>query len=181
MKYSKFIVTGLAAVLIASPMSMTASSVYASEVGTVETVNAPKTTNKSPEEISRYIAEIGIDVNNSEIAITDSQMMKLFDFLGYDLEIEPTRARAAGVTKVVSRGSGSWDIYLSRGFVKAYYYGGFVLGTGLTVAITALVPGLGWTVASSMVTALAGVIGSEANHGVVFRIRNWKISSTGRQ
>lgn len=88
---------------------------------------------------------------------------------------------SAGVTKVVSKGSGSWDIYLSKGFLKVYYGAGTVLASGLTVAVVALVPGLGWAVASTMAATLSGILGSEANNGVVFRIRNWKISSTGRQ
>lgn len=44
-----------------------------------------------------------------------------------------------------------------------------------------MVPGVGLAVASTMAATLSGLLGSEANHGVVFRIRNWKISSAGRQ
>lgn len=112
-------------------------------------------------------------------------MFELFNFMGYDLESQQPSSgmsiMSAGVTKVVKKGKGSWDIYLSKGFLKVYYGAGTVLGAGLTTAIAALVPGVGLAVASTMVATLSGILGSEVNHGVVFRIRNWKMSSAGRQ
>lgn len=146
---------------------------------------APTLEDISVDEVRKHAEEIGININDSEVIITDSQMFELFNFMGYNLEPQQSSSgmsiMSAGVTKIISKGNGSWDIYLSKGFLKVYYGTGTVLGAGLTVAIAALVPGIGWTVATTMTSTIIGLLGSNVNNGVIIKIRNWKISSSGRQ
>lgn len=188
----KIIIGTLCSTILLGGVLLPTTTVLAEEatVKTEDTYLANETVNPilediSDDEVRKHAEDIGININDSEIIITDSQMFELFNFMGYDLEPQQSSSSmsimSAGVTKIVSKGSGSWDIYLSKGFLKVYYGSTTVLASGLTVAIIALVPGLGWAVASTMVTSLSGIIGSEVNSGVIFRIRNWKISSTGRQ
>lgn len=188
----KIIVGILCSTILLGGVLLPTTSVLAEEatVKTEDTYLANETVDPilediSVDEVRKHAKEIGININDSEIIITDSQMFELFNFMGYDLEPQQSSSgmsiMSAGVTKVMSKGSGSWDIYLSKGFLKVYYGAGTVLASGLTVAVVALVPGLGWAVASTMAAILSGILGSEANNGVVFRIRNWKISSTRRQ
>lgn len=184
----KIIVGTLCSTILLGGVILPTTSVLAEEaiVKTEDTYLSNKNTDLaiddiSVDEVRKHAEEIGININDSEIIITDSQMLELFDFMGYDLESTGMSTRSAGVTKVVSKGNGSWDIYLSKGFLKVYYGAGTVLSAGLTTAIAALVPGLGWAVAATMVTTLSGLIGSGVSHGVVFKIRNWKISSASRQ
>lgn len=189
----KIIVGTLCSTILLGGVLLPTTSVLAEEAA-VETedtylaneIVAPTLEDISVDEVRKHAEEIGININDSEIIITDSQMFELFNFMGYDLEPQQSSSggisvMSAGVTKIVSKGKGSWDIYLSKGFLKVYYGAGAVLGAGLTAAIVALVPGVGWGVAATMTTALSGILGSEVNHGVVFRIRNWKMSSAGRQ
>lgn len=189
----KIIVGTLCSTILLGGVVLPTTSVLAEEIAvkTEDTYLADETTAQTLEDISidevrKHAEEIGININDNEIIITDSQMFELFNFMGYDLEPQQSASggislMSAGVTKVVKKGKGSWDIYLSKGFLKVYYGAGTVLGAGLTTAITALVPGVGLAVASTMVATLSGILGSEVNHGVVFRIRNWKMSSAGRQ
>ena len=183
MNIKKTIITGLATTLLTMPALFTATTVQAQSEG-AETNIEYQMPDKSVSEIRNYAEEIGINVYDTEVIITDAQMIELFNYMGYDIEPDSSSgmfARAAGVTKIVSKGKGSWDIYLSKGFIKTYYAAGTVLSAGLTAAIAVLVPGVGWTVAATMVSTLSGIIGSEVTHGVVFRIRNWKITSAGKQ
>lgn len=188
----KIIVGTLCSTILLGGVLLPTTSVLAEEtaVKTEDTYLADETTPQTLEDISvdevrKHAEEIGININDNEIIITDSQMFELFNFMGYDLEPQQPSSgmsiMSAGVTKVVKKGKGSWDIYLSKGFLKVYYGAGTVLGAGLATAIAAMVPGVGLAVASTMAATLSGLLGSEANHGVVFRIRNWKISSAGRQ
>lgn len=121
-------------------------------------------------EIQEHAQELGIRLGGKEIIITDAQMVALLNKEGAGLPLP--RARANGVTKVVNKGKGSWDIYLSGTFISSYY---FYLGGAIGI-IAALIPGIGWTLAFSIMTFACAVTERNTKHGTVVYVRNWRVT-----
>lgn len=111
---------------------------------------------------------------DTEITITDSNLVKLLNKSGIDTTGFNTMVRSNGVTKIVWHGQaryGNVDIYLSRNVLNGMYSIGI---NGIAATIGVLFPGIG--------TAIAGVIAAEiAGHGlfdrgVIYKIRSFKLS-----
>ena len=123
-----------------------------------------------------YLESIGIDINSDTYYITDYQMDLIAQELGYDVPSTENSytARSGGITKIEKVGKGSWNIYFSRSFIKKYYYTGALS----SAFIAALIPGIGGAVAGALATFAAAVAG-EADSGVYFQVRNWKVTYGG--
>jgi len=89
----KIIVGILCSTILLGGVLLPTTSVLAEEatVKTEDTYLANETVDPilediSVDEVRKHAKEIGININDSEIIITDSQMFELFNFMGYDLE-----------------------------------------------------------------------------------------------
>ncbi|WP_348920470.1 hypothetical protein [Enterococcus rotai] len=80
-------------------------------------------------------------------------MVKLLEKSGVDTS-QIMLPRRDGVTKIISRGRGSWDVYISATWIQNYYW---VLGAAAGV-IAAIAPGIGWGLAYSIVDSVAGLV-----------------------
>ncbi|MCB5955584.1 hypothetical protein [Enterococcus sp. CWB-B31] len=130
----------------------------------------------NPESVETVAEELGIDTTGDEISLSDKQLVQLLKSQGADIKQVPSKARAAGVTKIVKRGNGSWDIYLSASFIRDYYW----YAAAATV-IGCLAPGIGWSLAFAVIGLVAAYVERSTNHGYVVAIRNWRLSTIWRQ
>lgn len=128
-------------------------------------------------ELRGYAQSIGINLGESTLTITDSQMILLFEHMGVVVPPSALMAKKEGVTKVVSHGNGSWDIYLSASFIRNYYWAAGTFASALAV----LVPGIGWGLAYTVISSIAGLVGSNISSGVVVQIRHWGIAKIYKQ
>lgn len=93
-----------------------------------------------------------------------------------DGTLTQTSANRNGVTKVVKRGNGSWDIYISRSFWNKYE-GSISLIAGALGA-----SGLGAPLAFTIVSMASGIMGTFGNFpGVVVQVRKWIPTNVYRQ
>lgn len=153
-----------------------------------EVEKAFETLNVTYDGLQSYAEEIGIDINSTEVSITDAQMEQLFEYMGVKLppvndaaDDKPTMGlfsnRINGVTKIINHGSGNIDLYLSGTFIKRYYQGGALVGTALTAILATMSAGLLLPVAATVTTALAGMVAGEVEYGKIVYIRGWSIQS----
>lgn len=127
---------------------------------------------------ARYLESIGIDINSDVYYITDSQMELVLREIGYDIPLTEDFYTTSfeGVTIVEKVDRGSWNIYVSRSFIKKYYYSGAFLAD----ALAAVVLGLGAELAGYL-SVTAAVIAGETDLGVYFKISNWQVVESGPQ
>jgi hypothetical protein len=175
-KLKKNIVLVLCGVLLFSSVSP-AFIASAAKSDTIE-LN-PAEINK--DDLLEYAIELGVYLTDDEVIITDSQLVKLLAFQGVEIPEEGSQGGISlfreGVTKIVSRGSGSWDIYLSASFIRNYYWS---IGAAATL-IGVMVPGIGWGLAYAAVALVADLVSSNTQNGYVVSIRNYGISSAYMQ
>lgn len=192
MKSKKLVCLFSTLVMASAPLMIGGSSVYASQIQEEKTTSEVNEIVLEKLNDSEFITEalayadsIGIKKVNDTIYVNDNQMANFLEYLGYDLspyKIDNPMLRANGVTKIVTKkGSGSWDVYLSGTFLRGYYGGATILGGALTVAIGILSGGLLLAVSASIATGIANHIKGEIKHGVIVRVRNWRISSISNQ
>lgn len=129
------------------------------------------------EELIEYAQKIGIDTNADEIIISDSQLIALLQHEGAEIEPINSRQRAHGVTKIVTRDNGSWDIYLSASFIRDYYFWA-AAAAGLLAVI---VPGIGKGLLVTAMGVVASYVERNTKHGVVVVIRGWRITTLYHQ
>lgn len=195
MKLKKCLIIGATTLALAPTVSasLVTGSIYADQISTEQLQNNSTTYSvNSTIEINNevynsnteveFLKSIGVNPEAETVTITDGQLYLILKRLGLDTPESKALAenRAAGVTKVYKRGKKSWDIYLSAGFIKAYYGTLTVAGTGLTTYFS-LIPGIGWAVATSMATALAGLVTADTKDGVVIQIRENKVVKVRKQ
>lgn len=99
--------------------------------------------------------------------VTDNTMRTHLISQGYSI---PNSAipQASGVTKIVYKGDGIWELWLS-----AFVLGIVIVGGAAAIgAIIALIPGIGWSVAGAVVSAIIAYIGTQTiKDGWIFRIK----------
>lgn len=138
MNWKKIIVI-LSVIVTLNPILLSVHEVSAAEYDTIE-LN-PVEINK--DDLLEYAIELGVYLTDDEVIITDSQLLKLLEFQGVEIPEDGSQGGISlfreGVTKIVSRGSGSWDIYLSASFIRNYYW---TIGAAATL-IGVMVPGIG--------------------------------------
>lgn len=163
------------AIMMVSYGALSVTSVYANEAEQTQSLSQPLSTTEA-QEVVQLAQDLGIKADGEEIVIRDSQMVKLLEKSGVDTS-QIMLPRRDGVTKIISRGRGSWDVYISATWIQNYYW---VLGAAAGV-IAAIAPGIGWGLAYSIVASVAGLVGQNSKNGVIVRIRNWGISSMSYQ
>ena len=176
MKFKKNIVPVLCGVLLFSSVSP-AFVASAAESSPIE-MNAAEINNDA---LLAYAIELGVYFTDDEVIITDSQLLKLLEFQGVEIPEDGSQGGISlfreGVTKIVSRGSGSWDIYLSASFIRNYYW---AIGAAATL-IGVMAPGIGWGLAYAAVALVADLVSSNTQNGYVVSIRNYGISGAYMQ
>jgi len=79
---------------------------------------------------------------------------------------------ASGVTKIVKNSYGGLDIYLSKLVVQTLAVG----GSAAIAILVALIPGIGWTFAGTILGAMSGHLSTNIPNGLVFRFSsNWAL------
>lgn len=171
LKVKNVMLVGLSAILFGS--AFYSIPIQANEKSEVETPVV-----SSDGVSARYLESIGIDINSDVYYITDSQMETVLREIGYDIPLTEDFYTTSfeGVTKVEKVDRGSWNIYVSRSFVKKYYYSGEVLAT----ALSAVVPGLGMEMAGSLSVTAAAIV-DETDLAVYFKISKWQVVEAGPQ
>lgn len=194
-KKFKLVATLLSMGVLCSFITPSLTSVYASEITPekvvvekeVKNINVPTfkefqekvgldLVTITPEKIRSYAEEVGAIQNSNETIITDSQMIAILKKMGVAINEIPG-ARKNGVTKIVSKGSGSWDVYLSGTFIQNYY---FALEAA-AVVIAAMIPGVGLPLAFTICGLAASFVGMNTKHGCIVKVRNWKATSVVQQ
>lgn len=173
----KKIIAILSVIVTLNPILLSVHEVSAAESDTIE-LN-PVEINK--DDLLEYAIELGVYLTDDEVIITDSQLLKLLEFQGVEIPEDGSQGGISlfreGVTKIVSRGSGSWDIYLSASFIRNYYW---TIGAAATL-IGVMVPGIGWGLAYAAVALVADLVGSNTQNGYVVSIRSYIISGAYKQ
>ncbi|WP_430601991.1 hypothetical protein IGJ02_002174 [Enterococcus sp. DIV0724b] len=155
--------------------TLSVTNVYANEAEQTQRLSQ-QLSKTNAQEVVQLAQTLGIKTDSEEIIITDSQMVRLLEKSGVDTS-QIMLPRRDGVTKIISRGRGSWDVYISATWIQNYYW---VLGAAAGV-IAAIAPGIGWGLAYSIVASVAGLVGQNSKNGVIVRVRNWGISSMSYQ
>lgn len=163
------------AIMMVSYGTLSVTNVYANEAEQTQRLSQ-QLSKTNAQEVVQLAQTLGIKTDSEEIIITDSQMVRLLEKSGVDTS-QIMLPRRDGVTKIISRGRGSWDVYISATWIQNYYW---VLGAAAGV-IAAIAPGIGWGLAYSIVASVAGLVGQNSKNGVIVRVRNWEISSMSYQ
>ncbi|WP_249024392.1 hypothetical protein [Enterococcus haemoperoxidus] len=163
------------AIMMVSYGTLSVTNVYANEAEQTQRLSQ-QLSKTNAQEVVQLAQTLGIKTDSEEIIITDSQMVRLLEKSGVDTS-QIMLPRRDGVTKIISRGRGSWDVYISATWIQNYYW---VLGAAAGV-IAAIAPGIGWGLVYSIVASVAGLVGQNSKNGVIVRVRNWEISSMSYQ
>ncbi|EUJ42852.1 hypothetical protein [Listeria riparia] len=135
------------------------------------------------EEVQHLAEDMGVLVNEEELAITDSQMVKLLESQNIEVPIELKQSsmqRKTGVTKIVKK-NGYVTVYLSSTMLKVIG-GTSATIAGVLIAVSGvLTGGLTWIIAGGIVSTI-WVAGSEfIKHGIWIKFKKNKRVSYGKQ
>ncbi|MDR2832729.1 MAG: hypothetical protein LBV67_03330, partial [Streptococcaceae bacterium] len=160
----------------ANEISNTSTSNLQTSINNQTLLNHPSTRDNS-QLIIEKARELGIDTSSKEIIITDSQMYELLKVQGIDVTPPSSLMRIEGVNKVVNKGTGSWDFYLSATTIRNYAF----LATGVAAILAVLVPGVSWGVALAIANFAASCIDRYTTNGYIFQVRQLVLVNGFRQ
>lgn len=119
-----------------------------------------------------------------EYILSDAQLMQYLrdtgqeDVLNKVQENQGIQLLKAGVTKVKKNKYGGYDLYLSKLFIQTLAVG----GSAAVGALVALIPGVGWTVAGTILGAMSAHLSENIKNGKVFRFnKSWKLMKVWSQ